>query len=262
MEQNQVYTPIRTYSLSYSLSNHLPLFYRLEALTSVDRAGQNKEGEVFQRAFAFRSFRDAVTCQMLNDDPTSALHDYDPANHPTEAATLRVALLGVVDEPVKAESPEPSELPDDTPERESTPPPPEPEPVSAPSTPRRSRAAPSHTGSPGNFNIYFSPNVAVRVNSPGMQCLFSYFKETNYIKKTAPSSPGPSTPSRSSQAHEGLARGRRTLLAEDYTMDQVASIEVMLVTCLSAEDFAEEVHNEFGMKRLRALDVWDTYKGQ
>lgn len=38
-------------------------------------------------------------------------------------------------------------------------------------------------------------------------------------------------------------------------MDQVALIEAMLMTCLSGDDFAEEVHSDLGMKRLRALDI-------
>lgn len=45
-------------------------------------------------------------------------------------------------------------------------------------------------------------------------------------------------------------------------MDQVLLIEALLVTCPSAEDFADEVYEEFGMKKLRALDVWETYKGR
>lgn len=115
------------------------------------------------------SFRNTVVCQMLNNDPTAAVHDYDPGNHPRESEALRAALLRIVDEPsVKDGSPQPPKLPDNTPERELTPPPSEP--VSAPRTPQRSQPAPSHVGHPGSFNIYFSPNVAVRVNSPSRQC--------------------------------------------------------------------------------------------
>ncbi|KAE9382609.1 hypothetical protein BT96DRAFT_952058, partial [Gymnopus androsaceus JB14] len=190
-----------------------------EALTSVDMSGKSKQGERFQQAYAFRSFRDAVVSQMLNDHPTAAIHNYNPRDNAQESEALRAVLLGIADEPpAKAESPQPPELPHNVPERQSTPPP---EPVSAPSTPQRSQSAPSHTENiPGSFNIFFSPNVAVRVNSPG-------------INAPDRSSPVPSTPSRGSQACEGITRGRRTLLAEEFTMDQVLSVEAMLMTCLS-----------------------------
>lgn len=265
MEQNQVYTPTRTYTLSHPVTKFLLLFYRFEALTSVDMSGKSKQGERFQQAYAFRSFHDAVVSQMLNDHPTAAIHDYNPRDNAQESEALRAVLLGIADEPpAKAESPQPPELPHNVPERQSTPPP---EPVSAPSTPQRSRSAPSHTENiPGSFNIFFSPNVAVRVNSPGINAPGTQHALLIVIKLTAEvsdrSSPVPSTPSRGSQAREGITRGRRTLLAEEFTMDQVLSVEAMLMTCLSGEDFAEGVHDEFGMKKLRALDVWETYKGR
>ena len=61
---------------------------------------------------------------------------------------------------------------------------------------------------------------------------------------------------------EWAKRGRRTLLAEELDMDDVFSIEGMLMSCDSREEFADIVCGEFGLKRLRALDVWDTYKGR
>ena len=130
-------------------------------------SGKTKDGDTFQQAYAFRSLREAVVCQMLNDHPTTAIHDYNPRDDPEEAESLRTALLGLAEEPsVKAESPSPPDLHPDEPERQSTPPPlPT---VSAPSTPHRSQSAPFHMQhTPGNFNIFFSPSVAVEVNSPG-----------------------------------------------------------------------------------------------
>ncbi|KAE9401741.1 hypothetical protein BT96DRAFT_991898 [Gymnopus androsaceus JB14] len=205
-------------------------------------SGITDDGKKFQRAYAFRSLRDAVMCQMLNNFPTSMIHNYNPQDNSEAAAALREILLEVpVKSPVKAESPELPELPL-APEHQSTPPP---DPASAPLTPKRSQSAPSYVEytPSGRFNIFVSPNIAVRVNSPG----------PGFIAPD-PSSPGPSTPSRTSQMHEWAKRGRRMLLAEELDMDDVFSIEGTLMSCDSREEFADIVCGEFGLKRLQALD--------
>ncbi|KAE9387171.1 hypothetical protein BT96DRAFT_1005378 [Gymnopus androsaceus JB14] len=217
----------------------------IAALASVDSSGRNDNGVVFQQAYAFCSFREAVVCQMLDDHPTAAIHDYNPQDRPDDAETLRAVLLEHMDEPlVKAESPSDPELPRDTPDHESMPPPPAPA-TSAPSTPHRSQTSPARMqNTPGGFNIVYSPTVVVHVNSPD------------------PSSPGPSTPIRASQRHGGIERGRRTLLAEGFTMDQVSSIELAFATSDMFNDFAQTVSEDFGMRNARAADVWYTYKGR
>ncbi|KAE9404796.1 hypothetical protein BT96DRAFT_935467 [Gymnopus androsaceus JB14] len=196
------------------------------AIASVDNSKTNSDGHLFQEAFAFLSFSEAIKCQMLNDTPRTALHVYNPLSQPESSAALRRSLL---EEGVKEEVPEervPSPDPPSDPEtpqlRSSRQRP------FAPSTPCRPAHVANAQGTPGSYYILFSPNVELRINSPN------------------PESPGPASPAQRARAAraKGIDFGRRMLANEGLSSEDIADIEEVLLGAYSAEMFIEAVGKE------------------
>jgi hypothetical protein len=130
-----------------------------EAIASVDNSKRNGCGEIYQEAFAFRSFTEAVRCQMLNDVPVTHVYIYNPAAEPERSAKLRCTLLEQREEvetpEQESDNPEPAPDPD-TPQLPSH------ELPSVPSTPHRRGTTPNATGW---GNVLFAPNIDVQVHS-------------------------------------------------------------------------------------------------
>ncbi|KAJ3926016.1 MAG: hypothetical protein NXY57DRAFT_967003 [Lentinula lateritia] len=211
----------------------------VEALNSVDASGANKVGKVFQLAYAFYSFREAVLCQMLNDKPRTPVHVYEPSHHPDEAAALRSQLLNE-EADTEHEEPQPSIISDSDSDPDSPQPP---SPPAAIATPKR-RPPPSTVQlRPGFFNINIAPSIAVRVNSEP--------------------SPGRLSPTKQKIVAQprGVELGWRLLEADRFSDSSRKSIEEVLISCTSVEDFVDAVADEDGaLNRAKAALVWDLYK--
>ncbi|KAJ3817844.1 hypothetical protein F5880DRAFT_1617915 [Lentinula raphanica] len=211
----------------------------VEALDSVDSSGARKDGRIFQLAYAFYSFREASLCQMLNDHPRTAVHVYSPSQQPAQAATLRSQLLQA--QRLEAEPPS-----DSTSEAESPEPSPSPSPPPTPATPKQKPSASSSKPSlpsSGSFNINFSPTVAVRVNS----------------EPTGRLSP---TKQKAGITPKGVELGRRLLECEGYSPAARRSVEEVLMSCTSVDDFVEFITDgdESTLTPAKASLVWDLYK--
>ncbi|KAF9054924.1 hypothetical protein BDP27DRAFT_1433669 [Rhodocollybia butyracea] len=216
----------------------------VEAIASVDHSKRNDFGEIFQEAFAFRSFTEAVRCQMLNDRPRTHIHVYNPANEPERSAALRRTLLeeGIKDEPLDPDLGISGPVPDpDSPQL-----PPNRGIPSAPSTPRRQHSTPSTQPALSWGNVLFAPNINVRVTSPG---------------PASTASPGPLTPTRVARAPRGRELGHRLLIADGLSLHDASDFEDMLLTAQSSAGFVDEVRASGGL--LGALNaekvavLWD-----
>ncbi|KAF9063161.1 hypothetical protein BDP27DRAFT_1427129 [Rhodocollybia butyracea] len=216
----------------------------VEAIASVDNSKRNAEGQIYQEAFAFRSFTEAVKCEMLNDVSRTHLHFYSPAKEPERSAALRRTLLDPAPVIVKAETPD-KDL--GNPDSALAPDPGSPLP-SAPSTPRRkgTLSTPSTPATLRWGNVLFAPSIDVRVNSP-----------------SPATSPGPRSPTRV-RASRGKEFGHRLLTAEGFSPRHISDFEDMLLTASSVDDFCSEIGSSGSpLDMLGAEKVaifWDLYK--
>lgn len=182
--------------LLLEISTYVSTFINsVEALASVDNAKRTDRGEIYQEAFAFRSFTEAVKCQMLNDPSITHLHVYNPAMEPKKSAALRRTLL---EETIKDETPEEglgNPEPASDPESPQLP---SREIPSMPSTPHRQGPPSDSQAKMGWGNILFAPNIDVRVHSPGILFFLTWLAASDYAAR-------PSFKPRSSISYPGSA---------------------------------------------------------
>lgn len=152
--------------------------HSVEAIASVDNSKRNASDQIYQEAFAFHSFMEAVKCQMLNNVSRTHLHVYNPAKEPEKSAALHCTLLDSVT--IKTETPT-----DDLGNPDLAPDPASPQLLpsrnmpSAPSTPCRREATSSTPATLGWGNVLFAPNIDVRVNSPSTFLLKVILRRTS-----------------------------------------------------------------------------------